>query len=296
MTTFASRNVPNYFTGAKIEPFPTVWQAANSTGMVYGTQSNIPNETIWTAIDTSVSTTLTPPGLDTSVKLVKVIDNIGSPQGGDSIRMRCTGATVNGNQSISVTIGGASATNVKVFNDTVMQNEVFVTAVTPPGAPGLADVVFTVNGVSSTASKAFQYAASRTIIPFSTSPTFLLFDPPRNRLYASHKDQVIDAASQKVLTPLLPASGKLTNSNFAGLSLSPDGNRLYIADAGTGMIHILYLNNPDKGSSINVGTAIGNTGSVAPDRAFEVSTGKILGSGGNGLFLIDPPLTVKGTG
>ena len=295
MAAFTTRNVQNYFTSEKSAGYATFWQAADSSGMVYGTVPNVSSDVIWTAIDTSVSTTLTPPVASTSVQLLRVIDNVGSPQGGDFIRLLCTGVAVLANQNISVTIGGTPATKVQVFGGTKMPNEAYVTAVTPSGAPGLADVVLTVNGSSSTASRAFQYAASRTIIPFSTSPTFLLYDARRNRLYASHGNQVevIDVASQALLAPLLPASGKLANSLFEGLSLSPDGNRLYIADAGAGMIHTLNLNSPGTGSSINVGNAVGSAATITPGRVFELSTGMILGSWGNSLFLIDPS-TSKG--
>ena len=292
MTTFTTRNVMNYFTSGTKADYPTFWQAADSTGVVYGTRSTDAGLVYWMAIDTSNSTTLALPVLDSSVKLLRVIDNAGSPQGGDTIRMLATGVTAQGSQSVTVTIGGASATNVQVIGSgNLMPNQVYITAVTPPGTPGQADVALTVNGVTSTASQAFQYAASRVIIPFSTSPSFLVFDPLRNRLYASHKNQVevIDASSKTLLSPLVPASGILQNSQFQGISLSPDGNRLYVADAGAGMIHILDLNTPGNGLSINVGTALGSSSPIAPNRVFELSNGNLIGSSATlgSVFFID---------
>ena len=281
MTTFTTRNVMNYFTSGTKADYPTFWQAADTTGVVYGTRSNDAGLIYWIAIDTSNSTTLALPVLDSSVKLLRVIDNAGSPQGGDTIRLLATGVTAQGSQSVTVTIGGASATNVQVISSgNLMPNQVYIAAVTPPGTPGQADVALTVNGVTSTASQAFQYAASRIIIPFSTSPSFLIFDPLRNRLYASHKNQVevIDASTRTLLSPLVPASGILQNSQFQGISLSPDGNRLYIADAGAGLIHILDLSTPGKGVSINVGTALGSSSPISPNRVFELSNGNLIGS------------------
>jgi hypothetical protein len=43
------------------------------------------------------------------------------------------------------------------------------------------------------------------------------------------------------------------------------------------MIHMLDLTNPGKGYSINVGTAIGQSPTLAPGRVFELSTGKLFG-------------------
>ena len=168
---------------------------------------------------------------------------------------------------------------------------------TPAGAAGLADVKLSGPGGTDTAAKGFQYATRTTIVPFATSPNFLLYDPGRNRLYASHKDQVevIDAATNTVLTPLTPVAGKLANSQFAGLSLSPDGNRLYIADAGAQMIHMLNLASAGTGLSINVASLLGQP--VAVSRIFELSTGKLLGCDGTAtgsglgtanLFTVDP--------
>ena len=299
MTTFSVKNTATYFT-SQAGSYTTVWQAADGTGMVYGMNMNHPYVTIFVAADTTASSTPTIPATNDPVQIVRVIDNIGSPQGGDLIRILCTGVDTVSASSVSVTIGGAAATNLAVapmdsldFNQgfSGLPNLRFVEVTTPAGTPGLADVILNVNGTSDTAAKAFQYAQTSKIFPFSTTPSFLLYDSFRQKLYAAHTNQVevIDPIAQQVLTPLVPASGKLTNSQFAGLSLSPDGNRFYIADAGANLIHVLDLASPGTGTSINPAQAMGSAVPISPGRVFETASGKLLGSDVNGnLFTVDP--------
>lgn len=304
MSSFSQINIPNYFTfmGANYNAPPTVWGASDSTGMVYGVNfGGSDGGTAWIAFDTTASTAPTLPATTDPVHIVRVIDTVGSPQGGDTIRLLCTGVDKVSESSISVTIAGTPATKVTLNGGAISSipfNQL-VTVKSPPGSPGLADVVVSVNGNSDTATRAFQYANSRTIFPFASSPNFLLYDRFRNLLYASHKDQVevINVASQTLLSPLVPASGRLPNSQFAGLSLSPDGNRLYISDFGAGLIHVLNLNSPGTGTSINPTQALGGQSTITPVRVFELSNGLLIGSndtqtsvnyGANNIFLIDP--------
>jgi hypothetical protein len=291
MNTLQGRSVPNYLTSGQLTTGAagTLWQAADATGLVYGVipigrQSTSMD---WVALDTTVPTGPPKPTLDDPVRIVHVIDNVGSPQGGDIIRLLCTGVD-DQNPAASVTIGGAKATNLSIFGGIGLPNERIVTVTTPRGSPGLADVVLTANGASYTAVKAFQYAADRTIFPIATSPNFLVYDSVRKRLYAGHQDrvEVIDVTAKKVLAPMYPASGRLATSQFAGLSLSPDSNRLYIADTGANKIHELDLSHPGQGYSIDV-KAFGGNGSPSPSRVYEMSNGQLLGESGS-LFLIDP--------
>lgn len=293
MTSFSATYALDY-SGTGGSGSPSLWQAADATGMVYGVNSNISaGSVVWIALDTTATTAPQVPATNNQVQIVRVLDDVGSPQGGDTIRILCTGVS----GSAAVSIGGTSATNVQLTASGALPGSIYVTAQTPPGA-GWADVTVTSNGRSATAQKAFQYAASRSIIPFATSPNYLLYDPQRNRLYASHKDQVevIDVASQTVLAPLTPVGGKLANSQFAGLSLSPDSNRLYIADFGAGLIHILNLANPGAGSSLDPGKALGLSTPITPGRVFELSNGMLIGTGTSlgispaptNLFLVDP--------
>ena len=292
MTTFSIKNTTNNFSSQS--GYATQWQGADSTGMVYGMNPNTSSGTIFEAVDTTTAATPTVAALDDPVHIVRVIDTIGSPQGGDFIRLLCTGVDNVSAGSVSVTIGGAAATNLVVEPlGSITQyfpslpNLRLVEFKTPPGTPGLGDVILHVNGTSDTAVKGFQFAQSSKVFPFSTNPNFLLYDSFRQKLYAAHKDQVevIDPIAQQVLTPLVPASGKLANSQFAGLSLSPDGNRLYIADTGANLIHMLDLNSPGTGTTFNAGPAVG---AFSPGRVFETSSGKLVGSDvDGGVFTID---------
>lgn len=291
MATFSIKNTTNNFT----QPggYSTQWQVADSTGMVYGLNPNIPGAAAFIAVDTTAASTPPIPPISDPVHILRVIDNIGSPQGGDMIRILSKGVDTASSSSVSVTIGGAAATTVSVSQVgafPTLPNLRWVTVKTPPGTSGRADVTLTAGGKSNTLSKGFQYARTVKLFPFSSSPNFLLYDSGRQKLYAAHKDQVevIDPIAQQVLTPLVPASGKLANSQFAGLSLSPDGNRLYIADAGANLVHELDLTHPGTGTSVNPTTAVGSTVTLTPARVFETSTGTIVASdvGGN-LFTLN---------
>jgi hypothetical protein len=293
MNTFESTYVADYFTG--LSPTPTTftnWQAADTTGMVYGIGAGVSSDgPVWLAQDMTATAPPTAPlkPYQYPVQLIRVIDSIGSPQGGDSIDLLCTGLSNEPVSSIQVTIGGKPATVVANPLQTNYPPYQTITVTTPPGTPGVVDVTLQFQGTTSIASKAFQYAQSRTIYPFATSPTFLVYDAVRNLLYAAHGNQVevIDAINQKVLTPLIPVSGKSTNSQFAGISLSPDSNRLWIADAGANLIHMINLANPGTGYDINPAQVIGSSIPIAPGRVFELSNGQLLGSNGT-LFVINP--------
>ena len=292
MTTFSSTTTTNsYDPGGG-----AMWLSADNTGMVYGTVDTS-STTVFVAVDTTASSTPAIPTPNDPVQIVRVIDNIGSPQGGDLIRILCTGVDTVSASSVSVTIGGQAATNLAVaqlntlyLSNSTLPNLRLVEVITPSGSPGLVDVTLTAGQSSATAAKAFQYAQTSKIFPFSTSPSFLLYDSLRQKLYASHTNQVevIDPIAQQVLTPLVPASGKLANSQFAGLSLSPDGNRLYIADTGANLIHMLDLTHPGTGTDINPATALGSSSPISPGRVFETASGKLVGSNVNeDTFVID---------
>lgn len=292
MATLSSQNITAYST-EQPTIYSTAWQAANGTGVVYGVKPISGQEVIFEAVDATAGSVPPIPTLNDPVHIVRVIDNVGSPQGGDTIRILCTGVDNVDAGSVSVTIGGAPATGLTIEKlPSPLSNLRLVEVKTPAGTPGLADVTLNVAGDTDTATKAFQYAQKTVIFPFSTSPTFLLYDNFRHLLYAANQAEVevIDPIAGKVLAPLVPASGKLPNSQFAGLSLSPDGKRLYIADAGANLIHVLNLDSPGTGVSINPAQAVGAATAISPGRVFETASGYLVGSdvSGGQLFKIDP--------
>jgi len=305
VTTFATHNTTNLFR-TTLEGYSTDWKTADDTGMVYGTLSLSTGGRAFVAVDTTQSSTGSISTSD-AVRIVRVIDNIGSAKGGDPIRILCTGLDNVSAASVTVTIGGVAATDASIVNfspGAALGNMRILAVNTPPGTPGTADVVVRTSNGSDTATKAFQYASTTKTFAFATSPTFLLYDNFRNRLYASNVNEVevIDVATQQVLSPLVPASGKLADSQFEGLSLSPDGARLYIADPGTKQIHVLNLDSPGTGTSIDPGALLGNPQSIKPSRVYEMASGRLVGSAGGlpdggtyrpGIFVLDPS---SGTG
>jgi hypothetical protein len=277
------------------------WMATDSTGMVYGTLTFYPTGAAFMAVDTTQASTPAVP-TDDPLKIIRVADNIGSPQGGDQIRILCTGADQAAIAAISVTIGGKAASILWVFTPEGDTNSLrMISVTTPPGTAGFADVVLKVGSNSDTAAQGFQYVSRSQGVAISGTPTYLLFDSLRNKLYASNGAQVevIDPATLQLGTPLVPVSGKLANSHFDGISLSPDGARLYIADAGANLIHRLDLNTPGSGTSFDPGALLGQHGSISPSRVYELASGTLIGSAqgsattyvdGTEIYLIDASL------
>lgn len=300
MTSMAIRAITDNYTSP--QNYGAYWQDADGTGMVYGAvsmPSPSSNGTAFVAVDTTAAATPALPAPNDPVAILHVIDNIGSAQGGDKIRILCTGIDNVPLSGVQVGIGGTAANVISIEPSSPPTSLPWLriaTVKTPPGAPGIYDVTLTANGTTSTAAGAFQYASETTTFPFATSPSFLLYDNLRQKLYAAHGNQVevIDPVAGKVLTPLVPVAGQQPNSQFAGLSLSPDNNRLYIADAGANLIYMLDLANPGAGATINPATALGLSTPLSPTRVFETTGGALVGSdsGGN-LFTIDP---ASGTG
>src|SRR5262249_2845627 len=82
----------------------------------------------------------------------------GKTAGGETISITGTNFLPDGT---SVLVGGAPATSVQVLSSTSL------TAVTPPGSAGPADVVITTSGGTATKSAAFTYFASPVITGFA---------------------------------------------------------------------------------------------------------------------------------
>src|SRR5262249_37434842 len=113
----------------------------------------------------------------------------------------------------------------------------FVYFFTPPGRPGPADItVRTPDGVE-VLPGAFEYFESSKFVPLSGSFFRILYDRRREHLYLSHTphDRVLvyDLSSDSWLNPIP------TGKSPVGISLSPGGSRLLVANSGDKTVSIL---------------------------------------------------------
>lgn len=229
-------------------------------------------------------------------QILKVLPNAGSKSGGDVVQLYGYGFGLNA-AGITVKIGGATAIVQKVENVSSIAASLGldasypfpierITLQTPAGNPGPADVLVTSPAGSATFANAFQYLQSEHVFAKAALYKFVLYDQKRQWLYLSSTDHVdvFDlAGAQFHSMPLTPAGGPPPNAAMRGLSLTPDGTQLVVADFGAQKI---YLLNPDTGSGtiVPVGGVAGFTNSgparVAATSAQTVFVG-MSGEGGS---------------
>lgn len=179
----------------------------------------------------------------------------------------------------NVTIGGnaASIQSVHFFNsDQAYPYPLqYVTVIVPPGLAGRADVAVKTAVGQATLSAGFLYASSLQTYASSQSYNALLFDEKRGILYASTNSQIVrfSPSSSTFLTPITPPS--LTGQNqFQGMSLTPDGSRLLVANKQDVSVAVIDPDNPSGAHAISVPT---NSAILAgPAFVAATSTGKAL--------------------
>lgn len=142
---------------------------------------------------------------------------------------------------IQVTVGGQAATVTLVsagiqylpFPSSLDSIQFTV----PAGIPGLADVnVITPDGPT-IAARSFQYLKSVQSFPIAGGLGQLVYDKPRQRLYATNygtnQVDVFDLQSQSYIASID------VGRSPAGLALTPDGSRLVVANNGDGTASII---------------------------------------------------------
>ena len=157
----------------------------------------------------------------------------------------------------SVTIGGAAATVQSVH---YLNGErpypyplQYVTVTVPPGAAGRAGVKVRSGSGQASSSGGFLYASSLQSYPSSQNYNALLFDEKRGILYASTNSQIarFSPGSSSFLTPITPPS--LTGQNqFQGMSLTPDGSRLLVANKQDLSVAVIDPDNPSGAQAVSV--------------------------------------------
>lgn len=225
---------------------------------------------------------LAPDAFSYGPQILQILPNAGVAAGGDSVQIYGYGFGSD-LAKISVKIGGATATVEKVESLTTIASSLGldntypfslarITLQTPPGSPGKADVLIMVPSGSAIAAKSFQYLQSAQVFSKPGFFRFLFYDQPRQRLYITNTDhvEVFDLQLNKFLAPLFPPGGPAPNVGLRGLSLTPDGSQLILADYSAQNV---YLLDPVQGTgtTVPVGGVPGFTNS-RPTRVAATST------------------------
>ena len=145
----------------------------------------------------------------------------------------------------------------------------------PAGTPGWADLQITTPNGSGALPRSIFYAKSVNDYATSDSPTAVLYDRGRRQVYLSAKDH-IDVFSMDSLSFLAPLNPKIngSQSQFAGLALTPDGSRLLAANTLDGTLAIINPDSPSTTSAVSLGTFNGtNNCLVGPLYVAATSTG-----------------------
>jgi hypothetical protein len=245
-------------------------------------------------------------------QILEILPNAGAKSGGDTVQVYGYGFGSDASK-IAVNIGGANAIVQKVENIATLSASLGldttypfslerITLQTPSGTPGKANV--TVNSPAGTTAlaKAYQYLNGVQVFAKPGLYKFLLYDKGRQRVYLSSTDHVdvFDLIAGQWLFPpsqpfgpsgLVPPGGPPPSAAIRGLSLTPDGSQLVVADFGAQNI---YLLNPDthspggpgSGTTVLVGGVAGflNSGParVAATSAQTVFVGLSGEGGGSG--------------
>jgi hypothetical protein len=165
---------------------------------------------------------------------------------------------------VSVTVGGQPAT-ITAFNPNaynllsppfLLQSLYFTI---PPGAAGnAANVTVTASSGTATADAALTYLPGIKQFPLTGSSLAEgVYDPIRDVYYFTDasKIQVFSLSQSKWLSPILitPPSG--TASRLWGISLSPDGSKLAVADSGAGVVYLINPAGPTSVKTFPVATS-----------------------------------------
>jgi DNA-binding beta-propeller fold protein YncE len=224
-----------------------------------------------------------------------MVRNAAPPSGGSQLEIYDYGLQYS-NAIIQVTIGGSQGTvtgNADYSSDLpgIIKG---LTVQTPPGQPGPQDVTISTPSGTTTIKGAFDYLGGAQVIPVSGSLWQIALDQNRQRLYATNttdnRVEVYSLASGQFLPPIPVGAAP------HGISLTPSGSQLVVANSGDGTVTILDPDAPANSSVVPV--VIGgqvNLG-LEPSEVATTSDGKALvmltlgqGSSGYGdaLVLVD---------
>ena len=214
---------------------------------------------------------LAPSAFSYGPSIVRVLPNVGSPQGGDTVTVLGYGFGTNAG-SISATIAGTAATVQSAdalpasasglgLDATYPFTLERIVLKTPAGTAGKADLQIQSTVGSVTATKAFQYVTSSKRYVNAGLHKFVAYDPSRQWVFLTATDHVdvFDLNAGVFVSPIQPPpNGPPPNAALRGLALTPDSSQLIVADFGAQSV---YLINPDgatyNGKAVPVGGVSG---------------------------------------
>ena len=245
-------------------------------------------------------------------QILEVLPDAGAMGGGDTVQIFGYGFGSDASK-VTVNIGSANAIvqsveNVASITESLGLDTTYpfslerITLRTPAGAAGKADISVASPAGGTSMAKSFQFVQSVQVFPKAGLFKFVLYDQSRQRVYLSATDHVdvFDIKTSQWLFPhtqpfepsgLLPPGGPPPNAGLRGLSLTPDGTQLAVADFGSQNVYML---NPDppapggagSGTTVFVGGVSGflNSGParVAATSAQTVFVGLSGEGGGSG--------------
>lgn len=205
--------------------------------------------------------------------------------------------------NVTVTVGGKPALitgfNPQAYNllsPPFLLQALYFTV--PPGAPGTADITVTSASGTATAPGAFTYLPGTRQFPLSGSELAQgIYDPTRDVFYFTDaaRIQVFSLTQGKWLSPIpIPAPAGVSQRLW-GISLSPDGSKLAVADAMAGVVCLLDPDNPGSVKTFPVIPAHGAPGFIFNPAGVAVSNAGIVylteyvqgGTGASQYFALD---------
>ncbi len=211
---------------------------------------------------------------------------------------------------LQVTVGGAGATLTGFSPDPYIFNDVTAAVfpsqaihyTIPSGIPGATSAI-TVSNTSgtTTATQPMSYLPAVQQYPVSGQLVDGIYDPARDVYYFSDVAQIkVFSLTQNTWLASIPVpapQGAYGPERLWGMSLSPDGSRLVVADAGSLAIDVIDLNQPSSIQSYPLAARVfGDPITEVPTVAAITSSGIIYiaasdlnGDGGCGFMLkLDP--------
>lgn len=186
---------------------------------------------------------------------------------------------------VQVSVNGTSAQVVGISSLTVSRGlssiypfpSSIVSYIVPPGAPGLADVTVTTSAGQSTLKSVLRYSQ---IVDYTSSDKFtaVLYDRGRNQLYltAGNHVDVFDLSSKTFGAPITPPT-LAGHTGFAGLTLTPDGSKLLVANLTDGSLAVINPDVPASATAIAVfGPQVNGQCILGPLKVAATSDGRAL--------------------